>query len=156
VHVGTLTGTALYTQVSSALDKIWPIPSNGAFTGCTPDSGIIGGISYVEEDVLVKGGSSSSVLAAANTTIRISETRSLRQQPLPCSRPPLGRTATRQHTMSSSLNARWGHGGYPACSAETAHTPNKNSARGATQLVSIQPPRPSFYSCLCTCFCRPN
>ncbi|KAI8944516.1 hypothetical protein F4801DRAFT_594890 [Xylaria longipes] len=50
VHVGTVTGTALYTSISSALDKICPTPTG--VTGCSTDSVTIGGIPYVDADVL--------------------------------------------------------------------------------------------------------
>jgi hypothetical protein len=56
VHVGTMTGTALYTKVSSALNKICPTPSNGAFTGCSQDSAVIGDIPYVEGGFLANDG----------------------------------------------------------------------------------------------------
>jgi hypothetical protein len=48
VHVGTLTGTALYTSVSSALEKLCPpVSQTGSATACKTDSVNIKGIDYV-------------------------------------------------------------------------------------------------------------
>ncbi|KAI1774984.1 hypothetical protein F4818DRAFT_441806 [Hypoxylon cercidicola] len=52
VHVGTLTGSALYTSVSSALDKICPTPTSSGFTSCKTDPVSIGKIPYVSLDFL--------------------------------------------------------------------------------------------------------
>ncbi|KAI1765266.1 hypothetical protein GGR53DRAFT_490503 [Hypoxylon sp. FL1150] len=58
VHVGTLTGDALYTSVSNALDKICPTPSasGGDFTSCSTDGAVIEGIDYISEDALLTSG----------------------------------------------------------------------------------------------------
>lgn len=60
VHVGTLTGDALYTGVSNALEKICPTPSasgtRSSFTSCSTDSATIGGIAYIDADSLNDGG----------------------------------------------------------------------------------------------------
>ncbi|KAI1378364.1 hypothetical protein F4677DRAFT_443576 [Hypoxylon crocopeplum] len=56
VHVGTLTGAALYTSVSSALDKICPTPTSSGFTSCETDTVSIGKIPYVELDYLSRDG----------------------------------------------------------------------------------------------------
>ncbi|KAK7981289.1 fungal specific transcription factor domain-containing protein [Apiospora arundinis] len=56
VHVGTVTGTALYTGVSSALEKICPTPTKGGFTACKTDSASIGKVPYVEGGFLAKDG----------------------------------------------------------------------------------------------------
>ncbi|KAI1770792.1 hypothetical protein F4818DRAFT_445975 [Hypoxylon cercidicola] len=58
VHVGTLTGDALYTSVSNALDKICPTPSGsgGSFTSCSTDSATIPNIDYIDDDSLYKAG----------------------------------------------------------------------------------------------------
>jgi hypothetical protein len=48
VHVGTLAGTALYTSVSSALEKLCPpVSQTGSATACKTDSVNIKGIDYV-------------------------------------------------------------------------------------------------------------
>ncbi|KAK8124191.1 hypothetical protein PG999_004109 [Apiospora kogelbergensis] len=56
VHVGTVTGTALYTGVSSALEKICPTPTKGGFTACKTDSAAIGKVPYVEGGFLATDG----------------------------------------------------------------------------------------------------
>lgn len=56
VHVGTLTGSALYTSVSSALDKICPTPTGSGFTGCATDTVSIGDVPYVELGSLARDG----------------------------------------------------------------------------------------------------
>ncbi|KAI1077766.1 hypothetical protein F5B20DRAFT_550310 [Whalleya microplaca] len=56
VHVGTLTGSALYTSVSSALDKICPTPTKSGFTSCKTDTVSIGKIPYVSMDYLSRDG----------------------------------------------------------------------------------------------------
>ncbi|KAI6085877.1 hypothetical protein F4821DRAFT_279062 [Hypoxylon rubiginosum] len=56
VHVGTLTGSALYTSVSSALDKICPTPTSSGFTSCKTDTVSIGKIPYVSMDFLSHDG----------------------------------------------------------------------------------------------------
>lgn len=56
VHVGTLTGTALYTSVSSALEKICPTPTDSRFTSCQTDTVAIGNIPYVRDEYLAKDG----------------------------------------------------------------------------------------------------
>lgn len=56
VHVGTVTGTALYTGVSNALEEICPTPTSGSFTACKTDSATIGGVPYVEAGFVAPGG----------------------------------------------------------------------------------------------------
>ncbi|KAI1759341.1 hypothetical protein GGR53DRAFT_150707 [Hypoxylon sp. FL1150] len=56
VHVGTVTGTALYTGVSNALEKICPTPTSKSFTSCKTDSASINGVPYVEAGFLAKDG----------------------------------------------------------------------------------------------------
>ncbi|KAI0010802.1 hypothetical protein F4779DRAFT_638430 [Xylariaceae sp. FL0662B] len=56
VHVGTLTGSALYTSVSSALNKICPTPTSSGFTSCKTDTVSIGKIPYVSMDFLSRDG----------------------------------------------------------------------------------------------------
>ncbi|OTA59578.1 hypothetical protein K449DRAFT_447841 [Hypoxylon sp. EC38] len=56
VHVGTLTGTQLYTSISSALDKICPTPSGKGDMRCSGDSVTIGGVPYVDFGALNKNG----------------------------------------------------------------------------------------------------
>lgn len=56
VHVGTLTGSALYTSVSSALDKICPTPTSSGFTSCKTDTVSIGKIPYVSLAFLSRDG----------------------------------------------------------------------------------------------------
>lgn len=56
VHVGTLTGTALYTSISSALERICPpVTQTSSATSCETDSVIIDGIDYVEAESLSRG-----------------------------------------------------------------------------------------------------
>lgn len=57
VHVGTLTGTALYTSISSALDVLCPtVSQTEEMTACSTDSVVIGGIDFVDLGFLDKGG----------------------------------------------------------------------------------------------------
>ncbi|KAI1084832.1 hypothetical protein F5B20DRAFT_222812 [Whalleya microplaca] len=56
VHVGTVTGTALYTGVSNALEKICPTPTSNSFAACKTDSASIGKVPYVEAGFLAKDG----------------------------------------------------------------------------------------------------
>ncbi|KAI1781439.1 hypothetical protein F4818DRAFT_436630 [Hypoxylon cercidicola] len=56
VHVGTVTGTQLYSSVSSALEKICPTPSAKGDTSCSGDTVSIGGVPYVDAGSLNKGG----------------------------------------------------------------------------------------------------
>lgn len=57
VHVGTLTGSALYTSVSSALESLCPPVTGTSVQSCVEtDQVTIGGIDYVEEDQLLKDG----------------------------------------------------------------------------------------------------
>ncbi|KAF3014011.1 hypothetical protein E8E14_009851 [Neopestalotiopsis sp. 37M] len=56
VHVGTLTGDALYTSVSSALDKICPTPTDSGFASCKTDTVSIGKIPYVSAEYLAHDG----------------------------------------------------------------------------------------------------
>ncbi|MCJ1280011.1 hypothetical protein MMC21_007836 [Puttea exsequens] len=57
VHVGTLTGTALYTAVSSALDDLCPpVSQTTSMTTCSTDSAIIPGIDYESLGFLDHGG----------------------------------------------------------------------------------------------------
>lgn len=55
VHVGTLTGDALYTSVSSALEQICPTAAPTGFTGCTIDTVTVPDIRYVDGDSLEEG-----------------------------------------------------------------------------------------------------
>ncbi|XXG98172.1 hypothetical protein Hte_004493 [Hypoxylon texense] len=55
-HVGTLTGSALYASVSSALEEICPTPTRSGFTSCRTDAASIGGIPYVALDFLARDG----------------------------------------------------------------------------------------------------
>ena len=56
VHVGTLTGTALYTSVSSALEKICPTVSQTiGMTACQTDPVTINDIDYVDGRSLAQG-----------------------------------------------------------------------------------------------------
>jgi len=48
-NVGTLTGTALYTSISSALDKICPT-ATGETVQCSTDTVSISGIDYIQSD----------------------------------------------------------------------------------------------------------
>ena len=57
VHVGTLTGTALYTSISSALDVLCPtVSQTEEMTACSTNSVVIGGIDFVDLGFLDKGG----------------------------------------------------------------------------------------------------
>lgn len=56
VHVGTVTGTQLYSGISSALEKICPTPSAKGDTSCSGDTVSIGGVPYVDLGFLNKGG----------------------------------------------------------------------------------------------------
>ncbi|KAL9071734.1 MAG: hypothetical protein Q9161_003998 [Pseudevernia consocians] len=57
VHVGTLTGSALYTSVSSALESLCPPVTGTSVQSCSEtDQVTIGGIEYVEEDELQRDG----------------------------------------------------------------------------------------------------
>lgn len=57
VHVGTLTGSALYTSVSSALESLCPPVTGTTVQSCVEtDQVTIGGIDYVEDDVLQRDG----------------------------------------------------------------------------------------------------
>jgi len=57
VHVGTLTGGALSTSISSALVSICPPATSGTMTSCAPTAQItIGGISYVKDTSLQTNG----------------------------------------------------------------------------------------------------
>ncbi|KAI0181664.1 hypothetical protein GGR52DRAFT_577999 [Hypoxylon sp. FL1284] len=56
VHVGSLTGAALYTSVSSALNKLCPTAEPNKYTSCDGGSVKIGGVSYVEAGYLNKHG----------------------------------------------------------------------------------------------------
>lgn len=57
VHVGTLTGSALSTSISSAISKLCPTPSKqGAATTCSTDTVKIGHIDYVEDGMLAQDG----------------------------------------------------------------------------------------------------
>lgn len=56
VHVGTVTGTALYTGVSKALEKICPTPTSNSWAACKTNSASIGGVPYVEAGFLAKDG----------------------------------------------------------------------------------------------------
>ncbi|PQE05074.1 hypothetical protein CJF31_00002231 [Rutstroemia sp. NJR-2017a BVV2] len=56
VHVGTLTGTALYTSISSALNRLCPsVTQTTSFTACSTDSVIIKDIDYIDDEALAKG-----------------------------------------------------------------------------------------------------
>ncbi|KAI1089761.1 hypothetical protein F5B19DRAFT_495043 [Rostrohypoxylon terebratum] len=56
VHVGTVTGTALYTGVSKALEKICPTPTSNSWAACKTGSATIGGVPYVDAGFLSKDG----------------------------------------------------------------------------------------------------
>ena len=57
VHVGTLTGTALYTSVSSALEKLCPtVTQSQSSTACKTNSVKIPKIDYINGDTLDKAG----------------------------------------------------------------------------------------------------
>lgn len=57
VHVGTLTGSALYTSVSSALESLCPPVTGTTVQSCVEtDQVTIRGIDYVEEDELQRDG----------------------------------------------------------------------------------------------------
>lgn len=57
VHVGTLTGSALYTSVSSALESLCPPVTGTTVQSCVEtDQVTIRGIDYVEEDQLQRDG----------------------------------------------------------------------------------------------------
>ncbi|KAI0839756.1 hypothetical protein F5Y06DRAFT_286224 [Hypoxylon sp. FL0890] len=56
VHVGTVTGTQLYSSISSALEKICPTPSDKGETSCSGDSVTIDGIPYVDSGALNQKG----------------------------------------------------------------------------------------------------
>ncbi|KIW88013.1 uncharacterized protein Z519_11123 [Cladophialophora bantiana CBS 173.52] len=71
VHVGTLTGTALYTSISSALEKLCPtVTQTKSFTVCETSSVAIQDIEYVSADSLDTGGELVIKVAASsyNTT----------------------------------------------------------------------------------------
>ncbi|KAF7960372.1 hypothetical protein EAE96_000055 [Botrytis aclada] len=56
VHVGTLTGTALYTSISSALNKLCPsVTQTSSFTACSTDSITIKDIDYINNEALAQG-----------------------------------------------------------------------------------------------------
>lgn len=56
VHVGTLTGTALYTSISSALNKLCPsVTQTSRFTKCSTDSIPIKDIDYINGETLAQG-----------------------------------------------------------------------------------------------------
>lgn len=50
VNVGTLTGGALYTSLSSALDKLCPTPTENSYTECATDSVKINKIEYIGDE----------------------------------------------------------------------------------------------------------
>jgi hypothetical protein len=57
VHVGTLTGTALYTSISSALDVLCPpVTQTTSSTVCATTGVVIGNIPYVENNSLLTDG----------------------------------------------------------------------------------------------------
>ena len=57
VHVGTLTGEALYASISSALDQLCPsVTQTESMTSCSTDSVTIGDIDYVDGGSLAQDG----------------------------------------------------------------------------------------------------
>ncbi|KIW89865.1 uncharacterized protein Z519_09294 [Cladophialophora bantiana CBS 173.52] len=74
VHVGTLTGTALYTSVSSALESLCPtVTQTQSFTVCETGSITIPNIEYVSADSLDTGGELVIKVASSSynsTTLR--------------------------------------------------------------------------------------
>jgi hypothetical protein len=74
VHVGTLTGTALYTSVSSALEKLCPsVTQTKSFTACKTDSVTVSNVEYVSAGSLDRNGELVIKVAASSynsTTLR--------------------------------------------------------------------------------------
>lgn len=76
-NVGTLTGTGLYTSISSALDKICPT-ATGNWVSCSTDTVAIKKIDYVQTDYLKQGALVVSVQSSSynNTKLRDAMIRS--------------------------------------------------------------------------------
>lgn len=71
VHVGTLTGTALYTSVSSALEKLCPpVSQTKNPTACETGSVVVHDIEYISDDSLDTDGELVVKVAASSYTRR--------------------------------------------------------------------------------------
>ena len=72
VHVGTLTGTALYTSISSALETLCPsVTQTTGWTACKTDTVTIENIPYIESDSLIPNGQLAVSVQAANYTTKL-------------------------------------------------------------------------------------
>lgn len=69
-NVGTLTGTALYTSISSALDKICPT-ATGSWVSCSTNTVPIKKIDYVSHDYLNQGELVVSVQSSSYNTTKL-------------------------------------------------------------------------------------
>ncbi|KAK6084839.1 hypothetical protein SCUP234_03022 [Seiridium cupressi] len=106
VHVGTLTGTALYTSVSSALEKICPSPTGSSFTSCKTDTVSIEEIPFVEMDYLSNKGELQ--VSVESSTYNISSIRDalIKAAAAAAQQAATGKNCYEQKYLVSSLGAR--------------------------------------------------
>ncbi|KAI0123271.1 hypothetical protein BJ170DRAFT_104251 [Xylariales sp. AK1849] len=106
VHVGTLMGTALYTSVSSALEKICPTPTSSGFTSCKTDTVSISKIPFVEDDLLSNSGELQVSVESSTYNISSIRTALIKSVAMAAQQAATGKNCYTQQYLVSILSGR--------------------------------------------------